>query len=101
MTTKENRLLNIEKNRLKELLKTVGNKYSRKRKISPNKTKKNIITSNKLTILERKIDNLDNKLNLIVRQLATTLRVLIPYSIDDVIVKDNTSIDSRATDDLI
>lgn len=96
MTTKEDRLLNIEKKRLKNLL----NKYSRKKKTPPIKTKKNTITPNKLIILERKIDNLDNKLDLIVRQLATALRVLIPLNINDV-VDDNASIDSRATDDLI
>ena len=100
MTTKENELLKIEKNRLRELLISLPNKYSRKRKISPNKTKKNTISSNKQTILERKIDNLDNKLDLIIRQLATTLKVLIPLNIDDV-VDNNSSIDSRATDDII
>ena len=102
MATKENKLLKVEINRLKGLLKSLPNKHTRKNSSYNKKIRKNKTPSNKSNVLERKIDNLDNKLTLITRQLAVALRELIPAAPDDVYADPNSdSIDSRATDDLI
>lgn len=100
MTTKE-KLLQVEINRLKGLLKSLPKKHStKKRQIGHNKTKKQT-TPNKLINVEEKIDIIDNKLYTINKQLALVLRILIPASPVDALIDDNSSIDSRATDDLI
>ena len=101
MTTKENKLLKVEINRLKGLLKSLPKKYSiKKRQIGHNKTKKQT-TPNKIENIEEKIDMIDNKVDVLNRQLALILRILIPIESKDALIDDSTSIDSRATDDLI
>ena len=101
MTTKENKLLKVEINRLKGLLKSLPKKHTTKKgQIRHNKTKKQT-TPSKLKYIENKIDMIDNKLNVLNRQLAEVLKILIPAEIDDFLIDDSTSIDSRATDDLI
>lgn len=105
MTIKENKLLKEDKqlkaemNRLRSLLKSLPKKHTRKkRQLGHNKTKKQM-TPNKN--IEEKIDMIDNKVNVLNRQLALILRILIPIESEDALIDDNSSIDSRATDDLI
>ena len=105
MTIKENKLLKedkqlkVEMNRLRSLLKSLPKKHTRKkRQLGYNKTKKQT-TPNKN--IEEKIDMIDNKVNVLNRQLALVLRLLIPVEPEDALIDDSTSIDSRATDDLI
>ena len=106
MTIKENELLKedkqlkVEMNRLRNLLKSLPKKYrtKKKRQIGHTKTKKQT-TPNKN--IEEKIDMIDNKVNVLNRQLALILRILIPIESKDALIDDSTSIDSRATDDLI
>ena len=96
---KEDKLLKVEMNRLRSLLKGLPKKHTRKKKhIGHNKTKKQT-TPNKN--IEEKIDMIDNKVNVLNRQLALILRILIPIESKDALIDDSTSIDSRATDDLI
>ncbi len=58
-------------------------------------------TPNKIKHIEEKIDMIDNKVDVLNRQLALILRILIPIESKDALIDDSTSIDSRATDDLI
>ena len=94
---KEDKQLKVEMNRLRSLLKGLPKKHTRKkRQLGHNKTKKQN-TSN----IEEKIDMMDNKINVLNRQLALILRILIPIESEDALINDSNSIDSRATDDLI
>ncbi len=96
---KEDKQLKVEMNRLRSLLKGLPKKHTtKKRHIGHNKTKKQT-TPNKN--IEEKIDTIDNKVNILNRQLALILRILIPIESEDALIDESTSIDSRATDDLI
>ena len=98
---KEDKQLKVEMNRLRSLLKSLPKKHTiKKRHIGHNKTKKQT-TPNKIKHIEEKIDIIDNKVNILNRQLALILRILIPIESEDALIDESTSIDSRATDDLI